>query len=75
MDDKMPLMIAMIILIGGFPILGAVFNWDWFFNNHKAIPIVKLFGRNGARIFYAIIGIFILGIGIWACINKTLSMR
>mgnify|MGYP003482999740 FL=1 len=54
------------VLAGIFSILGAVKNWDFFMNNRKAYIWVKLFGRNGARIFYGILGfvIAIIGLGI-----------
>ena len=54
------------VLVGLFSILGAVKNWDFFMNNRKAYIWVKLFGRNGARIFYGILGfvIAIIGLGI-----------
>ena len=54
------------VLAGLISILGAVKNWDFFMNNRKAYIWVKLFGRNGARIFYGILGfvIAIIGLGI-----------
>ena len=54
------------VFSGLFSILGAVKNWDFFMNNRKAYICVKLFGRNGARIFYGILGfvIAIIGLGI-----------
>ena len=54
------------VLVGLFSILGAIKNWDFFMNNRKAYIWVKLFGRNGARIFYGILGfvIAIIGLGI-----------
>ena len=54
-----------ILLLGGlFSIAGAVFNWDFFFSNSKARVFVRLLGRTGARIFYGILGIAIIIIGI-----------
>ena len=54
-----------IMALGGiFSICGAIFNWDFFFENYKARPVVKLFGRNGARIFYVLIGLFCIFCGI-----------
>jgi len=47
----------LVILGGGFCILSSIKNWDFFFNSSKAWLIIKLFGRNGARILYSIIGI------------------
>ncbi len=46
--------------IGVFAIVASIFNWNFFFENRKAWLILKLFGRNGARIFYSSLGFFIL---------------
>lgn len=53
-----------IIACGIFSICGAVCDWDWFMNNYKAKPLVTIFGRNGARIFYGILGAVIIVLGI-----------
>ena len=52
-------------LAGLFSICGGVFDWDFFMNNYKARGMVKLFGRNGARVFYMVLGtvIALLGVG------------
>jgi len=52
---------ALIISIAGgtFSILASIFNWDFFFNNRKAIIFMKMFGRTGSRIFYGILGGFL----------------
>ena len=46
------------ILIGAgvFCICGAVLDWEWFMNSHKAKFFVKIFGRTGARIFDGLLG-------------------
>lgn len=49
---------------GAFSIAGALFNWSWFMNNARARGIVDLLGREGARIFYGLLGIFLLILGI-----------
>ena len=54
------IMLCLLGLGGLFSICGAIFDWDWFFNNTKARPFVHLFGRNGARVFYAGLGVFII---------------
>ena len=46
----------LITAVGLFSLSGAVFDWEWFMNNRKARPIVGIFGRSGARIFYALLG-------------------
>lgn len=44
---------------GIFVIAAAALDWDWFFNNWRARFFVKLFGRDGARMFYALLGVFL----------------
>lgn len=55
-----------LILIGAgiFSIGAAAADWDWFMSHRKAQFFVKLLGRTGARIFYAILGAVIAGIGL-----------
>lgn len=53
-----------VMLIGAFSLSGAIFNWNWYFENYKAQSIVKVFGRNGARIFYAVLGIVLIVLGL-----------
>ncbi len=56
---------ALIGLLGGiFAFFCAYKDYDWFMNSSKASWIVKLFGRNGARIFYMGLGVFIIVIGL-----------
>jgi small neutral amino acid transporter SnatA (MarC family) len=49
---------------GAFSLAAALFNWDWFMNAHKARFIVKIFTRNGARIFYGILGLILVVLGV-----------
>jgi hypothetical protein len=41
---------------GGFSVLGAAMDWDFFMESRKARLFVSIFGRNGARIVYGVIG-------------------
>lgn len=52
-----------LVAAGLFSICGAAFDWDWFINSRKAQLFVALFGRNGARIFYGILGTVIVIMG------------
>jgi hypothetical protein len=52
------------ILIGLFSILGGILNWNWFMNNSRARFFVNILGRNGARIFYIGLGIFLVAFGV-----------
>ena len=42
--------------IGLFVMGSAIFDWNSFMTHPKARPITWLFGRNGARILYAVLG-------------------
>ena len=54
----------LLILAGGFSFVGAVANWEWFFNHPRSRFFVKFLGRNGARIFYMVLGSILAGIGV-----------
>ncbi len=54
---KDTLFIVLMLLVGLFCILAAIFNWNFFFEDRKAYLFVKLFGRTGARIFYGLLGL------------------
>jgi len=48
---------------GIFAICGAVFDWDFFMNSRKAWLFVTIFGRNGARVVYVLLGFFLNVLG------------
>lgn len=45
------------VACGVFVITAAALDWDWFFNNWRARFFVNLLGRDGARLFYAALGV------------------
>jgi len=49
---------------GGFTLACVVGDVDWFFNSRKAQTFVRLVGRTGARAFYGLLGLFLLGLGL-----------
>ncbi len=51
------------ILLGFFVIVAAALNWDRFMDNNRAAVFVRLFGRNGARVFYVFLGVGLLALG------------
>ena len=52
------------VAAGIFSICGAAFDWDWFINSRKARFVVATFGRTGARVFYGLLGILIVIMGL-----------
>jgi predicted lysophospholipase L1 biosynthesis ABC-type transport system permease subunit len=53
-----------IILFGLYPIAGAYFNWNWFMNNRRARLFVTILSRDGARVFYSLLGLVFIVIGL-----------
>ena len=55
---------SMIAVFGGlFTIVCAAADFNWFMNNSKARLFVNLFGRDGARLFYIILGSVLMVLG------------
>ena len=52
------------ILGGIFSFCGGFFGWGFFVNSYKFKGFQKLFGEQGARIFYMILGVFIILVGL-----------
>lgn len=50
------------MVIGIYSILGAYFEWNFFYNNRKAERVINLFGRSGAKIFYIVVGLVLFSI-------------
>ena len=61
MEEPMALLL---VLCGLFAIAAGVLDWDWFMNHRKAMVFVSLLGRNGARVFYCLLGLIIAVIGL-----------
>ncbi|MEL7531676.1 MAG: immunity 17 family protein [Bacteroidota bacterium] len=54
----------LLVAFGSFTIIASALNWDFFFEHRKAQFFVKTFGRNGARIFYSVLGIGFIALAI-----------
>lgn len=53
-----------LVAAGIFSITGAAFDWDWFINSRKAQFWVAILGRNGARVFYGVLGAVMTIVGV-----------
>lgn len=53
------------VLAGITSLMAAVFNWEWFFTTRNAQSIVRNVGRGRARLFYAVLGCILIGMGIF----------
>ncbi len=63
------LMIGVGILI----LVAALTNWAWFFKQRRAQSLIKLVGRNGARVFYGVMGALFCVIG-WMVISGRIVL-
>jgi len=52
------------LFCGVLCIIAAVFDWDWFMNHSRSRLFVDLFGREGARLFYGVLGCIIIALSI-----------
>lgn len=57
------------VLVGLLAILAALFDWDWFFTAQNTQFIVSNVGRQRARMFYAVLGVLMIGTGIYFFLN------
>jgi hypothetical protein len=55
---------VVIMAIGLFPIAASVLNWEWFFTARKARFFVDKLGRNGARVWYGVLGLAVMVLGL-----------
>ncbi len=62
MADKFVFILFM--LIGALSVAASVFNFEWFFKTNGAATFIRILGYKGARIFYGILGILLIGVGL-----------
>lgn len=51
------------VAMGIFALCGAGLDWNWFMNHRKARFLVWIFGRNGARLVYGLVGCLLIVLG------------
>ena len=55
---------ALLVPAGAFTVIGAIADWDWFMGARRARLLAALLGRTGARLFYALLGGGLAGVGL-----------
>jgi hypothetical protein len=63
------------VALGVFTALAAALDWDWFMEDRKARFIVRLFGRGGARMFYALLGFGFIVLGAFVAAGVILDTQ
>ena len=51
------------MIVGAVVASAAIFNWDHFYQLKKAQWVESLWGRRGARFFFAALGLFLIVLG------------
>ena len=56
--------LVIFIALGLFSLTAAILNIDWYFKTSGAATFIKLFNRQGARIFYGLLGLALIACGV-----------
>jgi len=56
--------------VGVFVFMGTVLRWPFFLGHWKAKALSRLLGEQGMRIFYALIGVLLFGMGLFGLMKK-----
>ncbi|MFK7926698.1 MAG: immunity 17 family protein [Myxococcota bacterium] len=59
----------LIVGIGIFSLLGGIMQWSFFMNHRKAQFFIRLFGHQGTRIFYGVLGVSLMVFGGLMALN------
>ncbi len=60
-------------IAGIIAFLAATFNWGWFFTAQNAQYVVKLYGRQKARIIYGALGLILISMSVYFYLNTPSS--
>lgn len=56
--------LAIFVALGLFSVAASIFNIEWYFRTEGAAFFVRRWGRRGARIFYACLGVALVACGL-----------
>ena len=55
---------VIVIVVGFLSFAGGLFNWKWYMNTTSARGVVNTLGPKGARVFYIVLGVAVIGFGL-----------
>jgi small neutral amino acid transporter SnatA (MarC family) len=58
------LSVGFLVVGGAFSFVGALKDWDFFFESRRAQRLVRIIGRKGAKVFYLVVGLLLLAGGL-----------
>lgn len=69
----MSILYYLMLCLGALIFVAAITNWDWYFKQRRAQTMIKLMGRNGARILYAVLGLLFV-VFAWMVLNGRIDV-
>ena len=71
-----PVVIGLIFtFVGLFSLAGGVLDWNWFMNHYRSRFMTHVLGRSGARIFYSVLGIALVVLGLMIAMGVVDAMQ
>ena len=66
-EGEMETVLLPMVAIGGglFSVVCAGMDYDFFMENYKARTLVAILGRDGARVFYGLLGVVLMVAGVY----------
>ena len=68
-----PLVGFLTIVLGSVVVLAAIFNWQWYYDLHKARWVESICGRQGARVVFAFLGVALIVLGGAIAVGYSLA--
>lgn len=64
---------SVFVSLGILSVMASAFNWEWFFTADSSRFIVRTLGRKKSRIFYALLGLTMIAVGVlfFLSVRKT----
>lgn len=69
----MSILYYLMLCLGALIFVAAITNWDWYFKQRRAQTMIKLMGRNGARVLYAVLGLLFV-VFAWMVLNGRIDV-
>ena len=68
------LMTFIFAIAGIIAFLASIFNWNWFFTAQNAQYVVKLYGRQKARLIYGALGLVLDGMAVYFYLSTSATL-
>lgn len=69
----MNILFYLMLAFGAFIFFASITNMDWYFKQRRAQTLIKIFGRNGVRVLYALLGLLFI-VFSWLVINGNIDI-